>query len=303
MEACAREKWHLLINEIFDPLDEYVARNGYGKLFAGLVTILSVISFTSVLLGTVWLRTATTFVLLIAIIVLTILGVIERRRLHDRIELDADTINRYVDFIAQRAPFHIRKWQQLVEIEKNGDVLIRREVHVSRADDSEPHFLKVNAVYYGTTNLTPAARRRVKADAYRSNPTDGDRGTRAHRTYSWSVTPAGRPRHEVVVHLDGGLEDDEVVTVEWRWPRYSEDLRSCRSTELFDVRFGRSVTEFAYTIRLKNCGGVQPVVQRRGVPSVNQSWSNDDYIVTFGESNPVLGTSVGVVIDMNPRRQ
>jgi hypothetical protein len=291
-----------LISDVLEALDGYVARNGYGKALTTSLAIVSALSFVSALFGSTWLRAVVAFLMLLAVLLLVLLGITERRRLHDRIELDADTINRYVGFIGQRSPFMIRSWTQVVTIARNGDAVIRREMSLSRADDSEPHFLEAKLSYYGKVKLTDAMKRRVNVDTYRSNPADGDRGTRAHRTYSWSATPAGKPRMDVVVHLDGGIEEGEVIVVEWSWPRYSEDLRTFRSTELFDVVFRRTVSEYRYEIRLKDCGGVEPVIGRRGV-TFTARWQGDDYVVTFGQSNPAVGGAVGVEVDMNPTRQ
>lgn len=292
-----------MISDVLDALDGYVARNGYGKSLATALTVVSIVSFVSALFGTTWLRAVVAFLMLVAVVLFVLLGIAERRRLHSRIELDADTINRYVQFIGQRSPFTIRSWTQVVTIGKAGDVSIRREMTLSHADDTEPHFLRANVSYYGTVHLTDSMKRRVNVEVYRRNPADGDRGTRVHRTYSWSTTGSGKPSMDVVVHLDGGLEEGEVVIVEWDWPRYSEDLRSARSTELFDVVFRRPVDDFRYEIRLKDCGGVTPVIARRGQIDVSGNWDDKEYVVRFGQSNPAVGVPVGVVIDMNPGRR
>jgi hypothetical protein len=281
-------------------MDEYVARNGYGKFLSTGLTILSVVGFVSALVGSTWLRAVTTFLALVAAVLLILLGIAERRRLHGRIERDADTINRYVKFIDQRTPFHIQVWKQVVTISRNGDAVIRREMTLTRADDSEPHFLRANVSYYGSVRLSESMKRRVNIEAYRMNPADGDRETRARWTYSWSTTTAGKPSLDVVVHLDGGIEEGEVVVVEWSWPRYSEDLRADRDTELFDVVFRRDVAEFQYEIRLKDCGGVIPAIGSRGGIGFTRRSEAGDYVVGFGQSKPALGANVGVVIDMNP---
>jgi len=294
-----------MIGELVEALDEYVARNGYGKLVTSVLTIITVVSLFGTLFGTVWLRAATAIVLVAAISVLLLLGIAERRRLRTRIERDADTINRYVDFVEHHSPVSIKIWKQVIEIGKNGDSVITCDITLREAEDSEPHFVKASSIYYGKAGLTEATRRKVRVHAYRMSSPDADPGTRAHVTYSWSNAGNGRPKHDVVVHLDGGIESGERIVVVWHWPKYCEDLRSYRSSEAFEAFFGFAVDEFEYQIRLKDCGRVQPVVNRRGITATH-GWDNrhkGDYVVTFGGSNPPQGKSVGVVIDMDPMRQ
>jgi hypothetical protein len=294
-----------MISEMVEGLDEYVARNGYGKLFTTLLATISVVTLLSALFGALWLRAATALVLVAGIVVLLLLGIAERRRLRGRIERDADTINRYVDFIDHHAPVKIRVSKQIVEIEKNGDSVITWDITLRQADDSEPHFVKASFTYYGKANLTDATRRRVWVSAYRMSTPDADPGTRAHVTYSWSNAKNGRPKHDVVVHLDGGIEEGERIVVVWHWPKYCDDLRSFRSSEIFEAFFGFAVDEFQYEIRLKECGRLQPVVNRRGIAATH-GWDKrhkGDYIITFGGTHPAQGKSVGVEIDMDPWRR
>jgi hypothetical protein len=105
----------------------------------------------------------------------------------------------------------------------------------------------------------------------------------------------------VTVHLTGRVADGDVVTVEWRWPKYSADLRAARSSELFDVHFKNQVIDFRYEIRLKDVAGVQPAITRRGLRTVEERWDGDDYIVAFALRRPAVGSQAGVALDTNPR--
>jgi hypothetical protein len=79
------------------------------------------------LFGTTWFQLVGVTMVAIAAVLVLLLGIAERRRLYARIERDADMINRYVNVINLRNPFHVKKWRQSVEIAANGDCVIRIE--------------------------------------------------------------------------------------------------------------------------------------------------------------------------------
>ena len=94
----------------------------------------------------------------------------------------------------------------------------------------------------------------------------------------------------MVVHLTSRVQAGDVVTVEWRWPKFSADLRSARSSELFDVLFTNRVVDFRYEIRLKDVGGVQPAITQQRLRTFGEHWDGDDYVVVFSARNPAVGT-------------
>ncbi|WP_410623195.1 hypothetical protein [Amycolatopsis sp. cmx-8-4] len=290
-----------MIERLIGVLDDYVAEHGYGRLGGAVVTFLGVGGALSTLFGATWFRLVSVTVLAVAAVLVLLLGIAERRRLYARIERDANMINRYVNLVEFENPFHVKKWRQTVEIAANGDCVIRIEQTISPIEDAEPHFVKLNSIYYGSLSLGDRAKRRVKQYAYFRNGGGRNRDVRAYSTYSWAQSADGRPKHSVVVHLASGVRNGDVVTVEWRWPKFSSDLRTARSAELFDVLFTNRVIDFRYEIRLKDVAGVQPAITRRGLRAVDEHWDGDDYVVAFAAKSPAPGTRIGVELDMQPR--
>ncbi|MFF1613716.1 hypothetical protein ACFVYA_38635 [Amycolatopsis sp. NPDC058278] len=290
-----------MIEKLIGVLDDYVAEHGYGRLGATVMTVLGVGGVLSTLFGTTWFRLISVTVVAIAAVLVLLLGIAERRRLYARIERDANMINRYVDLVSIQNPFHVKKWHQTVVISANGDCVISIEQTISPVDDAEPHFVKLNSIYYGSMPLSERAKRRVKQYAFFRNGGGKNRNVRAYSTYSWVLSVDGKPKHNVVVHLTSRVRNGDVVTVEWRWPKFSADLRSARSAELFDVLFTNQVIDFRYEIRLKDVGGVQPAITRQRLRSIDERWDGDDYVVVFSAKNPAPGTRIGVELDMQPR--
>lgn len=290
-----------MLDKLIEILDEYVAAHGYGRLGLTVVTFLSFAGLLSSLLGTTWLRMVSVTILAVAAVLVLLLGIAERRRLYSRIERDAGLINKYVRIIQHEKPFKFKQWRQFVEIAPNGDCRIRIQVTMSPADGHEPHFVILNSIYYGSMTLTDRAKRRVRYDSYFRNKGGASRDTRANSTYSWTLSHEGKPRHNVVVHLGGKVEDGDIVTVEWRWPRFSADLRALRSSELFDVFFTTEVLDYRYEIRIKDARGVQPAITRRGVRTFTQKWDDDDYVIVFSGRRPATWSNLGVEVDMKPR--
>lgn len=290
-----------MADRVIGTLDNYVAEHGYGRLGGSVMTFLGVAGVLSTLFGTTWFRLVSVTLVAVAAVLVLLLGIAERRRLYSRIERDAEMINRYVNAIHQQNPFRVKKWRQTVVVEANGDCVIRVEHALSQVSAAEPHFVKLNSIYYGSVFLTDRARRRVKHYAYFRNGRGKARDVRAPSTYSWTQSEDGRPKHDVNVHLTGAVSDGDVVTVEWRWPKFSADLRDARSSEVYDVLFRNQVNDFRYEIRLKDVAGVQPAVTRRRLRTVEERWDDDDYVVAFTLKNPLVGSRVGVELDMKPR--
>lgn len=290
-----------MIDRVVGALDDYVAEHGYGRLGGGVVTFFGVGSILSTLFGTIWFRLTSVTAVAVAGVLVLLMGIAERRRLYARIERDAGMINRYVNLVNPQKPFHVKKWRQSVEIAPNGDCVIRIEQKISPVSDAEPHFVKLNCIYYGSVSLGDRAKRRVKHYAHFRNGGGKNRNVRAYSTYSWAQSADGNPKHNVIVHLTSKVQEGDTVTVEWHWPKFSADLRSARSPELFDVLFTNQVIDFRYEIRVKDAGGVQPAVTRRGLRTVDEHWEGDDYVVVFAARRPDLGTCIGVELDMQPR--
>lgn len=290
-----------MIEKWIGALDGYVAEHGYGRMGRAVLAFLGLGGALSTLFGTMWFRLVSVTFGMVMVVLVLLLGIAERRRLYARIERDANMINKYVKLLASENPFEVKKWRQVVEISANGDCAIKIEQTIAPVAGADPHFVRLNSVYYGSMSLGERAKRRVKHYAHFRNGGGRSRDVRAYSTYSWDQSADGKPKHNVVVHLTSRVQSGDVVTVEWRWPKFSADLRSARSSELFDVLFTNRVVDFRYEIRLKDVGGVQPAITQQRLRTFGEHWDGDDYVVVFSARNPAIGTRIGVELDMQPR--
>lgn len=288
-----------MLQTILEMLDDYVARNGFGKLFAGGLSTLAVAGVFGSLFGAPWLRVATSVLLGCAVILLVTLLIAERRRLYHRLVRDAHMLARYTAALPQ--DIQVLDWSQEVTINAKGDAIIQRTVRLASAADDKPHYLNVNTVYYGSRELTQAAKRRVRVTAHRLAPGGEEREIRTTFTYIWTASRTNNPRNDVLVHLEGGVEEGEKVIVRWEWPAFSADLMSGRSGEDFDVYFRVVVAKFDYTIRLRDVSpGKPPSVSKKGPITLTHGSEQKDYVIKFSGVLPAAGNTQGIRIDTQP---
>jgi hypothetical protein len=293
-----------VLQGLLDLLDEYVARNGFGKLAAGGLTVLTIAGVFGSLLGAPWLRVTTSILLGCAVILLLALLITERRRLHHQTRRDAQMLARYTRALPNHEAVHVLDWRQEVTIKKNGDAVMERTIRLGEVDDDDPHYLNVNSVYYGSQNLSVRVKRRVRVTAHRLAPGDSSREIRTHFTYHWTTTKDAKPRHDVLVHLEGGVEEGEKVIVRWDWPGFSADLRSGLDGEDFDVFFRVVIAHYDYVIRLRDVSKARPpsVWKKGTVQILSQDFEQGDFVIKFTGQLPAAGTTQGIRIDM-PKKE
>jgi hypothetical protein len=284
-------------------LEDLVFRHGYVRVLSATIAALGSVGLLGQLLGLNWLRTTFASIAGILFILAGTISFAGTQKLRSRVRRSEELLHKYADALAVRTPdpISVQEWMQEVTVEDNGDAFCRRVLVLHGADDGIPRFLSVNLVYYGSTLLTERSRRLVQCKAFHAGADDIGQKTRAIATSIWSTSSNGKPRLEIYVHLGTVVQEGDVVTVEWTWPKYSVDLMSGTDPETFDVLFKKEIAKFEHRVIFRNIKRDSGfIVRNQGAQGLRRIRQGKDVVVEFSAANPKMAQRMGFVADYQP---
>jgi hypothetical protein len=284
-------------------VEELVFRHGYLRVFAATVAMLGSVGLLGEVLGMEWLRTTFASIAGGLFVIASAISFAGTHKLRTQAQHSEELLHRYADALAGRTrkPIAVQEWMQEVTIEDNGDAFCRRVLVLHEANDNVPRYLSVNLVYYGTTPMSERDRRLVQYKAFHAGPEDIDQKTRANATSIWSTSANGKPKLDIYIHLGTIVQEGDVVTVEWTWPRYSVDLMSGAEPESFDVMFRKEISKFEHRVIFRNVKRDSAfVVRNQGAQGLRRLRQGKDVIVEFSAANPKMSQYMGFIADYSP---
>jgi hypothetical protein len=284
-------------------LEDLVFRHGYLRVLSATVAALGSVGLLGQLLGLSWLRTTFASIAGVLFVLTAAISFAGTQQLRARVRRSEELLHKYADALAQRtpAPISVQEWKQEVTVEDNGDAFCRRVLVLHEANDDIPRFLSVNLVYYGSTQLTERSRKLVQCKAFHASTDDVAQKTRANATSIWSTSSNGKPRLDIYVHLGNVVQEGDVITVEWTWPKYSVDLMSGAETESFDVLFAKAVAKFEHRVIFRNVKRENSfIVRNQGAQGLRRLRQGKDVVVEFSAANPKMSQRMGFIADYQP---
>ncbi|WP_326568239.1 hypothetical protein VSH64_41785 [Amycolatopsis rhabdoformis] len=281
-------------------LEELVFRHGYLRVFAATVASLGSVGLLGEVLGLAWLQTTFASIAGGLFVIASAISFAGTHKLRTRVKHSEELLHSYADALAVRTrkPISVQEWKQEVTVEDNGDAFCRRVLVLHEAGDRIPRYLSVNLVYYGTTPLSERGRRLVECKAFHAGPEDVDQRTRANATSIWSTSSNGKPKLDLYIHLGNVVQEGDVVTVEWTWPKYSVDLMTGAEPEAFDVLFTKDVSKFEHRVIFRNVKHDSSfVVRNQGAQGLRRIRQGKDVVVEFSAANPKMSHRMGFIAD------
>ncbi|AIG79868.1 Putative membrane protein [Amycolatopsis japonica] len=279
-------------------IEELVYRYGYIRVFGSAVAMLGTAGLLGQVLGIAWLRTtfatAAAFLFVVAALVSFAGGQKQRNKLTNA----ENILHGYADAMHTESPIVVKEWRQDVIIEDNGDAYCQRTLILDAAANGKPRYVSINLVYYGAGPLTDRARRKVVCKAFHAGAENSAERTRANATSTWKTARNGKPRLDVYVHLGTFVQDGDLVTVEWFWPKYSADLMSGAAPEAFDVVFDKEVSSFTHRVVFRNIRNPSLfTVRNQGARNFKKETQGRDVIVEFSATRPEMNQQMGFIAD------
>lgn len=281
-------------------LEEVVYRYGHLRVFAAAIAALGSIGLLGQVLGLLWLRTtfATATGVLFTTAALVSFAGTQKLRNHTRgIE---KLLHGYLDELPKTTPIAVRDLKQAIIIENNGDAWIRREVTMAESREHHRRYLALAITYYGQAKYTERDKRRVEYTVRHASSSAPEDGVRVPATSAWTLTSQDQPRLTVYAHLGRTVEEGDVVTIDWHWPRYSADLMKGGLSESFDTVFTTSVARFEYRVIFRNFKNDSALkVKAPAAIGLTRFREGRDTILRFAGAHPVLGEKFGFTVDID----
>lgn len=281
-------------------LERVVHRNGYLRVLTVTITLLGLVGLLGQLLGLPWLRFAYGTLAAILFVLASAVSFAGTQLLRERVTRSETVLHSYADALNANHPLEIWEWKQDVFIEPNGDASMRRHLVLGAASsDGPPRHLRISVLYYGKTAMTDRDKRRVSVKVLHTEATGtNNTGIRVASTSTWKASSSGEPQLDVYVHLGEYVKRGDVVMVEWDWPRYSADLMSGRSSEIFDVLFDKEVENFTHTVTFRSLADPSRLqIQERNAPDLERIENGKDVTIRFAAANPELHKLYGFIAD------
>jgi hypothetical protein len=287
---------------IVSDLEEAVHRNGYLRVLSTSIGLLGTVGLVGQILGITWLRYVFATLAAVLFILASSVAFAATETLRRKSESRVKMMHSYADALVATVPVSISEWRQDVVIDQNGDAKITRLMTLEAATGTVPRHLSMNLIYYGQSELTLRAKRRVVVRAHYSDADGSNESVRVVFTSAWNATAAGVPKLDIYAHLGPVIHDGDVIKVVWTWPKYSADLMSGRQSEDWDVVFRKQVRHFEHSTKFRGMATVSSfsIKDLGGLKCVSER-VDDDLKVTFKASDPPLDTRFGFVADYKKR--
>ncbi|RSM54178.1 hypothetical protein DMH03_35640 [Amycolatopsis sp. WAC 01376] len=284
---------------LLSDLEDLVYRHGYLRVVAGAVAALSTIGILGQVLGLAWLRTTFATAAAVLFVTAALVSFSATRNLRDRLTRTEQLLHSYLPDLPKTTPVGIRRWEQDTWIDENGDTWIRREVTMAKSAGHHLRYLTFTSVCYGATKYTNREKRRVTYDFVHATASDPQSGIRVPTTSRWSDTELGEPKLTVYVHLGRTVEEGDMVTAEWHWPKYSADLMKGLRPEAFDTSFTTTVAEFEFKVTFRNFKD-DAALKVKPLPTteIERSREGRDTVLRLKGTAPQNGQRFGFVADV-----
>jgi len=281
-------------------IEDLVFRYGYIRVFASAVAMLGTVGLLSQVLGIAWLRTTFATATAVLFVIAALVSFASVQKLQSRLRVTEDVLHTYIEELPRTAPISIRKWRQEIVIENSGDTWSRREVTMAESTGRHLRYLTFATVYYGSTKLTERDKKRIEHNVQHASSTSPENGIRVPTTSTWTESSDGKPKLTVYAHLGRAVEEGDVVTTEWYWPKYSTDFMKGRQPESFDTLFLTTVTHFEQKVVFRNLKDHAALkIKTRSALEVERYREGRDTIIRFAGQEPAIGKRLGFVADLN----
>ncbi|WP_143267717.1 hypothetical protein [Amycolatopsis alba] len=280
-------------------LEDLVYRHGYLRIIASAVATLGTIGLLGQVLGLTWMRTTFATAAVVLFVTAALISFSATRKLRDRLTQTEQLLHSYLPDLPKTDPVSIRRWKQETTIEENGDTWIRREVTMVRAADRHLRYLTFTAACYRVVKYTDREKRSVTYDVVHATAGTSGSGIRVPTTSRWSETERGEPTLTVYIHLGRAVEEGDVVTTEWYWPKCSADLMKGIRPEEFDVFFATTVAEFDFTVTFRNLKN-DAALSVKSLPTTEVKRSRDgrDTVLRLSGISPRNDERFGFIADV-----
>ncbi|WP_043848556.1 hypothetical protein [Amycolatopsis keratiniphila] len=284
---------------LLSDLEDLVYRHGYLRVVTSAVATLGTIGLLGQVLGLAWLRTIFATAAACLFLTTALISFSGTRRLRDRLTQTEQLLHSYLPDLPQTDPVSIRRWKQETSIEENGDTWIRQEVAMAEAADRHLRYLTFTAICYSQNKLTNRDKRKVAYDFVHAMASAPGSGVRIPTTSRWSETERGCSRLTVYVHLGRAVEEGDVVTAEWHWPKHSAELMKEIRPEAFDILFTTTVAEFDFQVKFRNLKD-DTALKVKPLPTtqVERSRDGQDTILRLSGTSPRRGDRFGFIADV-----
>ncbi|MGW4832242.1 hypothetical protein ACWEOG_31955 [Amycolatopsis japonica] len=284
---------------LLSDLEDLVYRHGYLRVVAGAVAMLGTIGLLGQVLGLAWLRTIFATAAALLFLIAALISFSATRRLRDRLAQTEQLLHSYLPDLPKTDPVGIRRWKQETSIEENGDAWIRREVTMAEAKDRHLRYLTFTTTCYSQNKLTNRDKRKVKYDFVHATASTPESGVRVPTTSRWSETERGHSSLTIYVHLGRAVEEGDVVTAEWHWPKHSAELMKGIRPEAFDTFFTTTVAEFDFHVKFRNLED-DTALKVKPLPTtqVERSRDGQDTILRLSGTSPRRGDRFGFIADV-----
>ncbi|MEU4445808.1 hypothetical protein AB0K14_31090 [Actinosynnema sp. NPDC050801] len=226
-------------------LDDYLADRGFHGLLKAGLGILAFGSVLSAAFGSVAVKAAGLTIAALYVLGSLILLARGQAVLRRKVERREGLLTYYCDLIYEEIHplWRIDRWEEDVDVAKNGDVTASIVVH-AMAQRDELRFFRVRL---GSKWDQPMSSRRKVRVSVSSIEVDGTGGTRYERTSNW--LPDGRL--EILVHLRSTLlkKGDEVrLRLDVVWPQKAAPLMRFGEPDEFVMRVGNPLAYVSYRV-------------------------------------------------------